>query len=221
MGRLVRLYPSAWRDRYEAEFLDLLAERPPTLRDRLDIVRGAFDARLHPQVVASADREPPADRRPALAAVASGLCWIAAAASLGLQGSPWPYREGMPAMFLSGTAILLFAGAAFAAADPMSGRIVRRLAVVIGVAGVLMFLGWPAILLGYFGFLIAALAIGAAGPRAGLWPAWASGALILALLPALWFNTEDDRAWLIVPLGVAVLVLGFVLLGRGPRRIAV
>ena len=47
---LVRLYPAAWRDRYEEEFLALLEARPPTLGDRFDIVRGAVDARLHPQV---------------------------------------------------------------------------------------------------------------------------------------------------------------------------
>ena len=47
---LIQLYPAAWRDRYEVEFLALLEARPPTLGDRFDIVRGAIDARLHPQV---------------------------------------------------------------------------------------------------------------------------------------------------------------------------
>jgi hypothetical protein len=47
---LIRLYPRTWRDRYEDEFLALLAERPPDARDRLDIIRGAVDARLRPQV---------------------------------------------------------------------------------------------------------------------------------------------------------------------------
>src|SRR4029079_15705907 len=50
MSALVRLYPRAWRERYEAEFLTLLEARPTTIGDRLDIVRGALDARLHPQV---------------------------------------------------------------------------------------------------------------------------------------------------------------------------
>jgi hypothetical protein len=31
MIALVRLYPQAWRDRYEVEFLDVLADRPPSL----------------------------------------------------------------------------------------------------------------------------------------------------------------------------------------------
>jgi hypothetical protein len=50
--RLLRLYPAAWRARYGEEFAELLASRPPALRDRLDIIAGALDARLHPQVAA-------------------------------------------------------------------------------------------------------------------------------------------------------------------------
>ena len=71
---LLRLYPPAWRARYGDEFAELLAARRPTLRDRLDIVRGAIDARLHPQVVgASAQRVATVgDRVLALAAVVVG-----------------------------------------------------------------------------------------------------------------------------------------------------
>lgn len=47
---LLRLYPRAWRERYGDEFAELLSARPPSLGDRLDIVRGALDARVHPQV---------------------------------------------------------------------------------------------------------------------------------------------------------------------------
>lgn len=51
MSRLIALYPAPWRARYEDEFLALLAERPPeSVGERLDIVRGAIDARLHPQL---------------------------------------------------------------------------------------------------------------------------------------------------------------------------
>jgi hypothetical protein len=50
MISLIDLYPRAWRDRYGAEFAALLAERPPDIRDRLDVLLGAVDARLHPQV---------------------------------------------------------------------------------------------------------------------------------------------------------------------------
>jgi hypothetical protein len=50
MSALIRLYPRAWRDRYETEFRELLEARRPGVRDRIDIVSGAIDARLHPEV---------------------------------------------------------------------------------------------------------------------------------------------------------------------------
>ena len=54
---LLRLYPAQWRARYGDEFRELLESRPPNLRDRLDIVVGAIDARVNPQVRGAADRE--------------------------------------------------------------------------------------------------------------------------------------------------------------------
>jgi hypothetical protein len=51
MSRLVRLYPKAWRARYESELRETLATRRLTLRDRTDLVRGALDAWLHPELV--------------------------------------------------------------------------------------------------------------------------------------------------------------------------
>lgn len=51
LGRLLlRCYPAAWRERYADEFLALLEERPPGIRQALDIVAAAIDARLHPQL---------------------------------------------------------------------------------------------------------------------------------------------------------------------------
>lgn len=72
---LLGLYPAVWRSRYGDEFAELLAARPPNLRDRLDIVRGAIDARIRPQVFEAAARERRVtigDRVLALAAVAVG-----------------------------------------------------------------------------------------------------------------------------------------------------
>lgn len=51
MSRLLRLYPARWRARYEAELQGILADRPLSLRDRADLVRGAIDAHLHPDLV--------------------------------------------------------------------------------------------------------------------------------------------------------------------------
>ena len=52
IGRwLVRLYPADWRARFGEEFLDLLESRPLTLRAVADVLRGALDAHLDPQLV--------------------------------------------------------------------------------------------------------------------------------------------------------------------------
>jgi Rieske Fe-S protein len=48
--RLLRLYPRPWRDRYEAEVRSLLRERRVRAYDLLDLLRGALDAQLHPQL---------------------------------------------------------------------------------------------------------------------------------------------------------------------------
>lgn len=47
---LLRLYPRAWRTRYEDEFAALLEQCPFSLSDLLDIFIGAIDARLHPHI---------------------------------------------------------------------------------------------------------------------------------------------------------------------------
>jgi hypothetical protein len=43
--RLLRLYPRAWRERYGAEMQALLDQHDVTLVTRLDLLRGAWDAR--------------------------------------------------------------------------------------------------------------------------------------------------------------------------------
>jgi hypothetical protein len=52
MSFLLRLYPKAWRERYGAELADLLARERLTPRLALDLLTGALDAQLHPQLVA-------------------------------------------------------------------------------------------------------------------------------------------------------------------------
>ena len=70
-------YPTAWRYRYDREFLDLLQERPMRLRDSVDVIRGAVDAHVHPQHVGPSWREsiPWTNRLPGLLAMAAGLMW--------------------------------------------------------------------------------------------------------------------------------------------------
>ena len=47
---VLRLYPRAWRERYEEEVLAMLEERPTSLLDNIDLFFGALDAHLHPHL---------------------------------------------------------------------------------------------------------------------------------------------------------------------------
>src|SRR5215213_164161 len=51
LKRMVRLYPQAWRERYQEEFGALLEERTASVADVYDVALGALDAWLFPQVV--------------------------------------------------------------------------------------------------------------------------------------------------------------------------
>jgi hypothetical protein len=48
--RLLALYPKRWIDRYGAELAGFIDAQPATARLVLDLVRGAFDAHLHPEL---------------------------------------------------------------------------------------------------------------------------------------------------------------------------
>jgi hypothetical protein len=50
MRALLRLYPRAWRDRYGEEFAGILAAQRMSPRLLFDIIGGAIDARMEPQV---------------------------------------------------------------------------------------------------------------------------------------------------------------------------
>ena len=82
IGRsLVRLYPADWRARYGDEFLDLLESRPPNLMSVIDVILGALDAHLDPQVAAGGGpflsrRVPMSTRLLGAAAVGSGMIVI-------------------------------------------------------------------------------------------------------------------------------------------------
>jgi hypothetical protein len=53
MSWLLRLYPASWRARYGEEFAHVLSGQHVSLGLLLDVIGGAVDAHLHPQVLAS------------------------------------------------------------------------------------------------------------------------------------------------------------------------
>jgi hypothetical protein len=191
VSRLIRLYPRAWRARYEAEMLEVLAERPLTLGGRIDLVRAAVDAHLHPQLrwtgpapirALTAD-EARLLRNLGRATVAGVVLWIAgllvAVEGPVVADEHGSYRDGtaaVPFLFLAG---LLLAGGLF-------GHVVRladaagtgRLAAAVAAPVLVLYL------LGPWMFPIGGLALGLlalhvlSAMRVGAWPL-AAGVIVL------------------------------------------
>jgi hypothetical protein len=86
-SRYVGLYPRAWRDRYGDELQEVLERERLGIRTRLDLVRGALDAHLHPVAPS---------RLPVLAAVTASALAVSHAIALAAQpvATDWPgYQE--------------------------------------------------------------------------------------------------------------------------------
>ena len=111
--RLVRLYPGWWRRRYGDEMIALIEDGGPFRGDRVDLVRGALDAWLHP---ATPSLIPP------IAALAGGGLWTALAVAVVAQPSPpdWPgYLLELVPLAITAALLLLVAtlGCALRAGD--------------------------------------------------------------------------------------------------------
>ena len=212
MSRLVRLYPRPWRDRYEAEFLGLIAERPLTLIERFDVVRGALDARLHPQVRPMSDAEPlppelVADlrvaRRLGLAALIGAVLWPAAflVAAMGpiRYDGEGTYRDGGAAFPIIIVAVVLLAGG-------LVGHLIRlpegsgpaRVSAGVAMFCLLLFGLAPWL----FPFALAAtgliVVLAVAGLRSGAWPPVAALAVVgagiaVAVIFAIGLALQPDR----------------------------
>ena len=200
MTRLIALYPRDWRERYEVEFLALLAERPPDPAGRLDILLGAIDARLHPQVPGShAAPEPPTSpRRWAIRVgwltLVGGLLWVATlivATNGPIVVDGWgTYRERAAAAPLFFVAlILLGTGIVAVALDlPAGARLGRAGAYVACLSGLLWaFAPWLLVagLIAGVGITAVALSAWEAGRWSGIDAALLVGGQIIGwTLPA-------------------------------------
>ena len=220
MSSLVRLYPRSWRARYEPEFLDLLETRPPSLRDRIDIVRGAIDARLD---AGSPRRHDRTTRLAAGTSIAAGLLWVAWLV-VSIRGfhvlDPAPIHD-------LGRTLSLLAGAAMAASHlslghASFGRMRDWGGVASGVAAV--FFGITAIGGGFSALLALAGSAGLAGAVAGRsLPVWISGLWFaasvfvlggfLGLVASQW--TDPSVIDLALPYGIVWIVIGLTILTRG------
>lgn len=230
IGLLVRLYPGAWRTRYEDEFLALVEDRPPVPVDVFDIIRGALDARLHHQLPG---REP-GEGRPTmltrfsgLAGAAGGLSWTLSwvlISSLAASGRLWDSdgTEAVPAMLLMvvGAALIdvgvlgvharygrdddrvsAFATISFAGGAALAGALALLL---VGIADPW---GWLIADLGGIAFLIGSALLAAVLLNVAAWPRWAS-ALLVPCAAVGGLGILGGAPLLFVPFGFAWAVVG-------------
>jgi hypothetical protein len=106
MSALLKLYPPVWRARYGDEMASLLDERPPGARERVDLVRGALDAWLHPATPSLV---------PIVAALLGGGLWTVLAVAVLAQPAPldWPgyLLEVVPLAVVAAVCLLIAAAA--------------------------------------------------------------------------------------------------------------
>lgn len=228
MSGLVRLYPRTWRARYEVEFLGVLASRPPSLRDRFDIVRGAMDARLHPELQGSPGGPRSAMQPARLAAAVSCMAGVAWLVWIGLLlGNFRGWGAGMPenAELIFGLQIVTFL--ALAAAHLLLAYVAQGTIRSIGSIGAsVAAMSFAVGALGG-GMLLAFALIGSAGLAAGLAgriiPRWASVAwvvtsvAVLAAMGAFVAGGGRDVGLLVIaaPFGLTWILVGLVLASRG------
>ncbi|HEY8987895.1 MAG TPA: hypothetical protein VIM39_02665 [Candidatus Limnocylindrales bacterium] len=223
MSRLLRLYPAAWRQRYLVEVSDLLADRPPGFRSQIDLARGALDAWLHPQVVATAtpdEREEPlmGSLTASGLAVVGGAMWIAA--GLVINAAPMNPSDGYKdataglIVLVAGAILTALAAIRFATSSSAGSRVIQVTAVAMLVLAVVIIAPWPLMIVGFFGYAVATVVFGlllASTLNQSLGGALALAALIL---PAT--NMQDARALMTIPLGLAWIAVGALVLRRVP-----
>ena len=167
----VALYPPAWRERYGDEMRALIEAGPLRRRDRLDLLRGALDAWLHPSTPS---------RIPALGALIGGGLWTVAAAGVVFQPAPpdWPgYLAEIVVLALVAAAFLLVAtlGCALRVGD--TGGRWMALAVVLSVTG---YLAWIAALAATVGGMTGGVTLAAAQTLAMLGTTLVGASLVRA-----------------------------------------
>ncbi len=219
MSALLRLYPRAWRERYGDELVALLEDRPPSPLDLVDLVRGAFDARLHPQLpgaqpVTPERKDPMSDRVPGVTAIGGGLLFLAGVVMIGL--APLPQFDGYRETGLALPAILLglplidvaLITAAVRRRGGAWGRVDTWLAIIAVGSTVVSMTGWPGLLLGILTLIAVTATVFARYLREAGASSWAVAGAVVATVLASSANTEDDRIWLMAPIGLLAVVFG-------------
>jgi len=207
---LLRLYPAAWRERYEPEMLAMLEQLHLGARGRFDLARGAVDAHLHAPT-----------RLPAFAALIAGGLWTVAGAGIVAQPTPpdWPgyLFEALPLAIVAVAAGGLAIVGCWAIRSDDAGR-AGTVAILLALAGHVLWIVALASAFAGFGYgattalaqdlaAIGCLLVGIGLLRAG--EAWLGGLLALgaAVMVFAW-----PVAWL--GFGLAWTLVGALLLAR-------
>jgi len=228
MNTLMRLYPRAWRERYGDELVALLEEHPATLADLVDLMRGAFDARLHPQVpgASAPDKEMPMSQRLfALMAAAGGVLWMAGiAAWLTAPLTAVGDRDSASAMPMTALGIALM-GIAIGelgtrpgnASSRTMGHVIAGTSVLFAVLLPLPYVlnqtdaAWGFIVLSLFGFPVVAMLGAGRGRMNGVIPTWLAVVIGVGAVTA-WVgfggSTPDSAKWVALLFGLAFILLG-------------
>jgi hypothetical protein len=227
MSWLVRIYPRAWRDRYEDEFLALLEARPPTARDLLDVVWGAVDAHLYPQ--GDVAPQPWTHRIPGLFALIAGAMWSAVVLAFVF----WYESAWTVAILIPLSLLLMFLSLP---GDYMASH-VRQIAIALGVVGLCIVIAnlpysMPTAAAGISGYLIALgglLTLAAVRAEIGSSRRWALLVLAVVVPAVVGFpvafglgTISDDETWvlgLLLPYGLAWVFVGLRLAIRGSATI--
>ena len=131
---LVGLYPRAWRDRYGDELESILDDDGLGLRTRLDLVRGAVDAHLHPITPSPL---------PVVAALTASAFAVAHAFAVGVQPvqTDWPgyLEDGLPLIIASVLALIPVVVGLWLKLGDADGAL-GRIGVVLAVVGHLAWL---------------------------------------------------------------------------------
>lgn len=127
----IALYPARWRRRYGDELAAVLEQIELTVRDRIDLARGALDAHLHP---------PRPSVLPVVSALSAGALALAHAVAIAAQPTPpdWPgyLLDALP-LAIGAVALLIpsVVGIWLRLGDRDRDRRLRRLGILIALAG--------------------------------------------------------------------------------------
>ena len=222
MSAVLRLYPRAWRERYGDELAALLAEHPASPGDQIDLIRGAIDAHLHPQVPGadvSPDEETSMDqRRLGVVAALGGIAWILAAVSVVVLPLNADGERDLAVAIIAIAVGMVLTGVALGElgtrpGSPASTQTGHFVAGAGAVFAAMMLLPWPFIAFAVLGFPALAIVAAVRGARNGALPGWL--AIVLVVGSAAMFvgtmgpDVRDSGTgpFLIGSIGLAALVL--------------